>query len=275
VYRAVLSHKKIMPFYQPDQIRYFTFESFEDAGVAHGVISRRGGTSPAPWSSLNVGATVGDDAERVMENRQRSFRAMNRPFESLYDVWQVHGREVVRARAPRPPGEPHRKADAILCDQPGVTLFMRFADCVPIFLYDPQRKVVGLVHAGWQGTVQRTAASAVQSMHQGYASRPQDILAGIGPSIGSHHYEVGPEVVEKVHQSFGELAGSVLRPVEGANGHSRLQFDLWAANRLVLEQAGVQQIEVAGICTACNMGDWYSHRGEKGQTGRFGALIGL
>jgi polyphenol oxidase len=264
-----------MPFYQLDQIRYFTFESFEDAGVTHGIITRRGGTSPEPWHSLNVGGTVGDDAERVLENRKRSFRALDRPFASLYDVWQVHGREVVYAQAPRPLDEPHLRADAILSDQPGITLFMRFADCVPVFLYDPLHHVAGLVHAGWQGTVQHTAASAVTSMQQRYATRPQDILAGIGPSIGRHHYEVGGEIVEQVQLAFGELAAQVLYSVNGANGRPSAQFDLWAANRLVLEQAGVRQIEVAEICTACNLDDWYSHRAEKGRTGRFGALIGL
>jgi hypothetical protein len=264
-----------MPFHQPDQLRYFTFQTFEDAGVAHAVLTRRGGTSSEPWSSLNVGGTVGDDAGRVQENRRRSFRALNRPFESLYDVWQVHGREVVCAEAPRPADEPHRKADAILTDRAGVTLFMRFADCVPVLLFDPIRRAVGLAHAGWLGTVQRTAAAAVQVMQQRYASRPENILAGIGPSIGRHHYEVGPEVVAQVRQSFGEWADQLLFAANGTGGPSGVQFDLWAANRLVLEQAGVRNIEVAGICTACQMEDWYSHRGEKGRTGRFGALIGL
>ena len=147
-----------MPFHQSDEIRYYTFESLEDAGICHAAITRQGGVSPQPWSSLNVGGTVGDDAGRVRENRRRSFRALGSPFESLFDVWQVHGTEVVCAKRRARLSQPHLKADAILTDQPGVTLFMRFADCVPIFLYDPLKKVVGLVHAGWQGTVKKTAA---------------------------------------------------------------------------------------------------------------------
>lgn len=264
-----------MPFHQAGEIRYFSFESLDQAGISHGAITRRGGVSPQPWSSLNVGGTVGDEAERVSENRQRSFQALGRPYASLFDVWQVHGTEVVCAAAPRRPEQAHQKADAILTDRLDVTLFMRFADCVPIFLFDPFKKVVGLAHAGWLGTVQHTAAAAVHAMQACYGSRPQDILAGIGPSIGAHHYEVGPEVVSQVQAAFGADASTLLGPADGAAREGRALLDLWAANRLVLERAGVQRIEIAGICTACCMEDWFSHRGEKGQTGRFGALIAL
>jgi polyphenol oxidase len=264
-----------MPFHQTGEIRYFIFESLADAGISHGAITRRGGVSPQPWNSLNVGGTVGDDAGRVDKNRQRSFQALGRSFASLFDVWQVHGKDVVCATAPRKPDQAHQKADVILTDRPDVTLFMRFADCVPVFLFDPTKKVVGLAHAGWLGTVQFTAAAAVKAMQACYGSRPQDILAGIGPSIGVHHYEVGPEVVSRVQAAFGVDASAVLSSVNGATSEGRELLDLWAANRIVLERAGVHRIEIAGICTACCMDDWYSHRGEKGQTGRFGALIAL
>lgn len=264
-----------MPFLQPDSIRYYAFESLSDAGVVNAVVTRRGGASPKPWDTLNVGATVGDDAELVLENRRRTFRALGRPFESLYDVWQVHSNRVVCAQAPRPPDEAHLKADAILTDRPGVTLFMRFADCVPILLHDPRRKVVGLVHAGWQGTVNQAAAHAVRAMQACYGSQPEDILAGIGPSIGPHHYPVGPEVAAQVRSAFGQDASQVLRQHNSGNGDSGVQFDLWNANRLILEGQGVRQVEVAGICTACCLEDWYSHRAENGKTGRFGALIAL
>lgn len=271
-----------MPFQQSGTIRYYTFSIFDEADktlsnthrFTHGVITRRGGVSQAPWASLNLGGTVGDDPQAVLDNRLRTFQALDRPFDSLFDVWQVHSREVVCAEAPRPLNQAHLRADAILTDCPGVTLFMRFADCVPILLYDPVRRVVGLVHAGWQGTVQRIAESAVQQMCERYGTRAKDILAGIGPSIGAHHYQVGPEVVLSVRQAFGDVPG-LLYPGLGQNPDGKMQLDLWEANRLCLEQAGVHQIEVSGICTACHLDDWYSHRGEKGRTGRFGALIGL
>ena len=261
-----------MPFNHAGNIRYYTFSSFDKAGITHGVITRRGGVSQSPWESLNVGGTVGDEPQAVFENRRRSFASLDRPIESLFDVWQVHSREVVCADASRPPDQKHQQADAILTDRPGVTLFMRFADCVPILLFDPVRQVVGLVHAGWQGTVLRITENAVRVMCERYKSRPGDILAGIGPSICVKHYEVGPDVISKVRQVFGD-SPEILQ--SGSNGSGKAHLDLWAANRLILKQVGINQVETAGICTACHLEDWYSHRGERGRTGRFGALIGL
>jgi len=222
-----------------------------------------------PWASLNVGGLRGDDPARVMENRVRAFRTLGRDPDSVYDVWQVHSADVICTDRPRPP-HPHVKADAILTNRPEITLFMRFGDCVPILLYDPVQGVVGLAHAGWQGTVRGTVSKAIEGMQSAYGSRPEDIFAAIGPSIGAHHYEVGPEVVSAVHGVFNEEAREILPEIDGAT-----HFDLWAANRLLLERAGVRNIEVAGLCTACHLEDWYSHRGEQGNTGRFGALIAL
>jgi len=251
-------------------LRYFNFETFSRPEITHAIFTRHGGFSPAPWDSLNVGGFIGDDLERVIENRVRAFRAVNREPDSVYDVWQVHSAEVVCTTVPRPPEIPHLRADAILTDNPAVTLFMRFGDCVPILLFDSAKRVVGLVHAGWQGTVKKIVAVAVETMQIVYDSQPESILAGIGPSIGAHHYEVGPEVVAQVEKNFGEFAADLL-PVH----NSAVQFDLWNANRVLLEQTGVRHIEIAEICTACHLEDWYSHRAENGKTGRFGALIGL
>lgn len=258
-----------MPFRSNAGIRYFQFEHLGD-GLAQAVFTRRGGRSPQPWEALNLGGTVGDDPQRVHENRHRALAALDRDPGSVYDVWQVHGIDVAIADAPRPPETPHLQADTILTNTPGITLMMRFADCVPVFLHDPVRKVIGISHAGWMGTVRGTVRYAVEAMQAHFGSDPADILAGIGPSIGLDHYEIGPDVVAQVRQAFGQSASSLLRERAGA-----IHFDLWAANRLALEQAGVEQVEVAGLCTACHIEDWYSHRAERGRTGRFGAIIAL
>jgi purine-nucleoside/S-methyl-5'-thioadenosine phosphorylase / adenosine deaminase len=251
------------------ELRILQFESF-DQEVVQAVFSRHGGVSPEPWASLNLGGTVGDDPQRVSENRQRAFTAVQRDPLSLYDVWQVHGVEVVIADAPRPPHAQHEQADIILTDKPGVTLMMRFADCVPILLHDPVRHVVGIAHAGWLGTVRGTGRAAVETMQFRYGCQPENIMAAIGPSIGPDHYVVGMDVINQVRQNFGQDANGLLGRRDG-----QVFFDLWAANRLLLEQAGVHQIECTEICTACSTGDWFSHRAEKGRTGRFGAMIGL
>ncbi|MCK5315838.1 MAG: peptidoglycan editing factor PgeF [Anaerolineales bacterium] len=264
-----------MPFFEDDLLRYYRFSSFLEAGITHAIFTRRGGVSTRPWYSLNVGGTVGDNPTRIRENLQRSLGAVGRTPDSLFDVWQVHGSEVVCAEAPRPKHIPHHKADAILTNKAGVTLFMRFADCVPILLFDPNRLAIGIVHAGWQGTVKRTVAAAIEVMKQRYLSMPVDILAGIGPSICRHHYEVGNDVIQKVYAVFGDDASKILSSANGKSDDHKAKLDLSTANRIVLEQAGVCEIDISNICTACNLDDWYSHRGEKGKTGRFGVLIGL
>lgn len=257
-------------FHQSGGIRYFTFDNLNLPGLVHGVFTRHGGVSAPPWDSLNMGGYLGDPLENTYRNRVLAFRALGRDPESVFDVWQVHSAEVICSDAPRPKGGTHQKADAILTDNPAITLFMRFADCVPVLLYDPVRRVVGLAHAGWQGTVKRVVTAAVERMTAEYGTSPADIRAGIGPSIAAHHYEVGPEVVRRVRESFGEAADALLPSFNGST-----HFDLWAANRLLLEQAGAREIEISGLCTACHTEDWYSHRAEKGLTGRFGALIAL
>jgi YfiH family protein len=258
-----------MPFQSVAGIRFYQFEQLGD-GLTQAVFTRQGGCSPDPWTSLNFGGTVGDDPERVRKNHNRAFLALECAPESSYDVWQVHGVDVAVADAPRPPESPHLQADTILTNKPGITLLMRFADCVPILLHDPVCKVVGIAHAGWMGTVRETVRKAVEAMHARYGSMPVDIQAGIGPSIGPDHYEIGPDVVAQVRQAFGQNASSLLTNHFGAT-----HFDLWAANRLTLERAGVRQIELAGLCTACHTEDWYSHRAQRGRTGRFGAIIAL
>ena len=130
-------------------------------GLCQAIFTRRGGVSPEPWAALNLGSTVGDStSRRVRENRRRVLAAVGRDTKIGVDVWQVHGVNVVIADAPRPADAPHIKADVILTNNPGITVMMRFADCVPILLHDPVRKVVGIAHAGWMGTVKGTVRFA-------------------------------------------------------------------------------------------------------------------
>jgi hypothetical protein len=258
-----------MPFQEKNGIRYFSFDSFPET-ITQAIFTRRGGVSPEPWASLNVGGSVGDERDRVAENRIRSFQVMGRNPASIHDVWLVHGTDVVYADAPRLLEHPSARADILLTDNPEVSLFMRFGDCTPLFFYDPVKQVIGMAHAGWMGTVRNVAGAAISAMQQRYGCRPENILAGIGPAIGVDHYEVGPDVIQQVQAVFG---GASQRVVESRNGST--YFDLWTANELQLRDAGVTKVEISGLCTACHLENWFSHRAEKGKTGRFGALIAL
>jgi len=258
-----------MPFQEHNELRYFSFDIFSTA-VTQAVFTRRGGVSPAPWQSLNLGGSVGDDPARVVENRLRSFDALGRDHASIHDVWLVHGTDIVYADAPRSLAQLSQRADIILTDNPEVSLFMRFADCVPLLFHDPKKHVIGIAHAGWMGTVKDAAKTAIEGMKSRYGCQPENIMVGIGPSIGVDHYEVREDVALQFREKYGRDAERVIQTRDG-----RSYLDLWAANELQLRNAGVEQIQVSGLCTACHLDDWFSHRAEKGKTGRFGALMAL
>lgn len=252
-----------------DSLTYYQFETLERSGLMHAIFTRRGGVSPAPWESLNLSISGGDSWERVAQNRELAFSAMDWAVESRFDVWQIHSGNVVLAEKPRG-RQPMQQADAIITNAPGVALFMRFADCMPILFLDPNRRAIGLAHAGWLGTVRQVAPRTVGAMRRAFGSAPSDLVACIGPSIGAHHYPVGPEVVARVRQLFGSRASQHLGFPDG-----QAHFDLWSANEMLLGDLGVTRIERSDICTACHLDDWYSHRGEGGRTGRFGVVFAL
>lgn len=255
--------------YESQGLSYYQFEEMSHFPIHQGIFCRNGGVSPTPWHSLNLGGLSGDTRENIIENRKRIFSCFNLSVDTIFDVWQVHGNRVICTDRSRPLTEEHEKADAIFTNKPGITLFMRFADCVPLFFYDPGKKVIGIAHAGRIGTLNRIAEDCVKAMKRVYGSAPGEILAGIGPSIGPDHYEVKQDVIEQAEICFENL-DEVLTKRDGKH-----YLDLWEANRLVLKQSGVKTIEVAGICTACHTEDWFSHRAENGLTGRFGALLAI
>lgn len=259
-----------MPYVSVNGLEYFQFASLAIFPVVQGIFTRKGGVSPEPWNSLNLGGTVGDSRSNVIENRKQMFAAVQREVTSHFDVWQVHGTDILIPNQPRGVNEPHLRADAILTEKPEITLLMRFADCVPIFLYDIQQHVAGMVHAGWQGTVKKIAAKAVSQMQAKFSSKPENIIAGIGPSIGPDHYEIKSDVQSRFGAVFGEQTDELIVQRDG-----KLWLNLWQANTVILNSVGVSNVEVAQVCTACNLDRWYSHRAEGGKTGRFGAIFGL
>jgi hypothetical protein len=253
-----------------NDLTIYKFETFDESIVGHGFFGRKGGISPEPWRSLNQGGGLGDSRENVIENRRRTFISIGRKVESLYDVWQVHSADIVVADSPRPLDADHLKADAIITTKPDVTLFMRFADCVPILMYDPQKKIIATVHAGWQGTVKKIVEKTVIHLIEKFEVDPGSIVAGIGPSIGPCHYQVGEEVVASVKREFPKDHQSLIHEEQNA-----YYFDLWKTNELQLRNKGVRSVEVAEICTACDTESWFSHRAEHGRTGRFAAALFL
>jgi hypothetical protein len=252
-----------------DGLVYYQFSQWQN--VTHGIFTRHGGMSPAPWASLNMGGTVGDDASVVRHNHALMYAALKVNPHRSCTVWQVHGADTVIVNHPVRGRRWLALADGMVTDREDTPLVMRYADCTPLFFVDPVRGVIGIAHAGWRGTVSGAGASVVRTMMQAYGSRPADIQAGIGPSIGPERYQVGEEVVNAARAYFGTTEGIIQRNLQDGTAY----FDLWAANRIDLERLGVEQIEIAAMCTAQRTDEFFSHRAEKGRTGRFGAVIAI
>lgn len=255
-------------------------------GVAHGIFTRRGGVSAAPYASLNASISTGDDPAAVARNQRIISDAVGLPLRAARPV---HGATVVEMTPDDNDwlpvyGPVHMRvtaADAMLTRARGLGLFWAFADCTPILLYDPAHHAVALAHAGWRGTALAVARRAVEALSTRYGSRPGDLLAGIGPAIGVCCYEVSEDVREHFRETpdaWGTacFAERVVAHVSG-KPTSRLYLDLWESNRRQLLAAGLREehIELAGLCTGCRTDLFYSHRIERGQTGRFGVVIGL
>jgi len=251
-----------------DDIVLYRFEALDRDGVAHAILTRRGGVSQGPFATLNLGHTVGDDLAAVEENHRRVFAVLNLQREQVVSPYQVHSanvRWVSQAHA----GTVQPATDGLITATPGLALLFRFADCVPLLLFDPVRRAVGLVHAGWRGAARGVVSAAVAAFVQRFGSHPDDLWAGIGPSIGPCCYRVGPDVASAVARACPPDADIVHRR-DGA-----LYLDLPGAVRAQLRAAGVEQVETSGLCTACSTEEWFSHRAENGRTGRFGVVVML
>ena len=206
-----------------------TFATLASPAVAHGVSTRAGGVSVGPYASLNLGASVGDSEDAVLENRARLARSLGFAPERLVTTPMVHGKAVLVVDDATAPGALAVRADILVTREPGYLLMLRVADCVPILLSDESAGVVGVAHAGWRGTAIGVAGRAVEAVTN-LGTDPGVLKAVIGPSIGPCCFEVGEEVVAAFPDANG--ARSV-----GPRGRSHL--DLWELNRRQLVAAGV------------------------------------
>jgi len=250
-------------------VPYYQFSGWD--GLTHGIFTRHGGVSDAPFGTLNTGGLIGDSPQNVRHNHDILYGALGVDPQRVVSAWQVHGVDVVYAGAPIQNRRWAAPADALITDKPGLALIMRYADCTPVLAYDPLKGVVGIAHAGWRGTVDGMASQLIKAMVTAFDCRPSDILAGVGPAIGPHHYQVGDEVVTAVLARFGTTDGLIQRNPNDGTAY----FNLWEANRRDLCSAGVEQVEVMGICTASRTDEFFSHRAEHGKTGRFSAVVQL
>jgi YfiH family protein len=250
-------------------LKYYQFEHF--GRLKHGMFTRLGGVSAGAWHGLNLGGTVGDSVEAVRQNHLLMYEAMDVDIHNTCTTWLAHGADTVIVDTPVRNRRWVAIADGMVTDRPNLALVMRYADCTPLLFHDPVRHVIGIGHAGWRGTVLGIGASIIRTMMTAYGCRPEDIRAGIGACIGPDKYQVGDEVVAAVQDYFGTTDGLI----KYDSSDNTAYLNLWEANKRDLIRMGLVHIEIAGICTATRLDEFYSHRAEKGRTGRFGVVMSL
>lgn len=255
----------MMKIFPNDTVKMLQFPGLGgDCNISHFITTRYGGVSTGNYASFNPGAYSGDDSICIRTNREILSDAIGISSEKIFTPFQVHGAEVralTSSFLSLTTAEQEKYiygADALVTDIPGVCIAVATADCVPVLLYAPDKKVVAVVHAGWRGTVQYIVEKTVRFIVGRYKANPALIQAGIGPSICKDAFEVGEEVVEAFRNAGMDLSLIMERDETTGKAH----IDLWEANRNQLLVAGVLSgnVEMAGICTYSQCDDFFSAR---------------
>lgn len=262
-------------------VKYLSFPTLEKTGIVKQMFSTRtGGVSEGIFSTMNFSFTGGDKKEHVLENYRRIADILDCRPEDFVCADQTHttnirvvgredgGKGVVRQKD-------YADIDGLITNEKGIVLVTFFADCVPLYFVDPVKKVIGLSHSGWRGTVNRMGEKTITKMEEVFGCRRTDLITAIGPSICMSCYEVGEEVAKEFQTAFPkeEEQREILKKKE--NG--KYLLNLWKANYYIMVNAGVrpENIAVTDICTCCNADVLFSHRKSMGKRGNLGAFLGL
>ncbi|MGG3282803.1 peptidoglycan editing factor PgeF [Paenibacillus solani] len=251
-----------------------------------GFTGRKGGVSLAPYDSLNLAFHVGDRPDDIVENRRRTAATLGFSLDDWTCGEQVHGvrigvvREEDKGRGSQDRASAFQDTDGLVTNVPGILLASFYADCVPLYFWDPVTRAVGLAHAGWKGTLGGIAEEIVRSMAAEYGSQPQHIHAAIGPSIGECCYEVDDRVMDHVRDSGNGLVISdevTKSALYLDKGDGKYMLNLKEINRHIMIKAGIlaEHIECTSWCTSCNHDLFFSYRKDGGTTGRMASWIGM
>lgn len=256
---------------EKDGVRVLVSRLLEENGFANGFSTRLGGVSPFPENDLNLAGYDEDSAENIAENRRRFLSVIGGSYR-LASCWQVHSSEVRHVRDHEDAADGNYRMDALVSGSDGVLLGVKTADCVPVLIGDTRSGAFAAVHAGWRGTVQSIVVNAVEKMIAEYGTKPEDLVAAIGPAASGRNYEVGPDVIEAFREQF-DGPEHLFEPTQ--NGHAKI--DLHTANREQLTRLGVdpERISVSELCTMERTDLFFSYRIEKRQYGKTGRLMSV
>ncbi len=265
-------------------VTFLTFDSLRKRGVKHGFSTRLGGVSKGVYESMNLGFERGDPDENVHENFRRMAAALDMDYHRFCLSKQTHTTNV-RVVDEKDAGNgilrplPYDDVDGLITNVKNLPLVTFYADCVPLFFYDPVKEVVALSHSGWKGTVGKMGAVTVKKMGECFGCDPKDIICGIAPSICGKCYEVSVDVADRFREAFGDevAAGFLSKSLFNPQDPDKYMLDLWAACRHVFLEAGIlkEHIEVTDYCTRCNPDLFFSHRIMGAKRGSLAAFISL
>ncbi|MCL2045301.1 MAG: peptidoglycan editing factor PgeF [Oscillospiraceae bacterium] len=250
-----------------------TYMTASNISVPHAFTTRFGGVSKGIYESMNLGQNVGDDAANVNANYMSLCEALNIKLDNIVCTKQVHGNSI-RVASHDDCGRvfldiPY-EADGLITNSPGLSLAIFIADCVPILLYDEENQAIAAVHAGWRGTAIDIVGAAIKGMTEAYGSNPKNIRGAIGPSISVCCYETDADVPEALANVLGNDVSFCVKPMS-----EKFMVDLKNANRLLLEKAGVIDIDISQECTSCQSDKYWSHRKTNGNRGSQAAIISI
>lgn len=277
-YPVELSEKQ----FENKKISVFEFPALNKLNIVrHLFTTRIGGASEGIYSTMNLSYTRGDNKEAVDENFRRIAGLMGKEPKDIICSNQTHTTNVLRVNSSHggngvtKPNE-FIDVDGMITNERGIVLATFYADCVPLYFVDPVKKAIGLSHSGWKGTVGRIGKVTVEKMEREFGSRPENIVCAIGPSICFQCYEVSSDVAYRFEKEFKDKSYEILTPKENTGGDKYL-LNLWRANEIVLEEAGIKKtnIHTTNVCTCCNDGLLFSHRASQGKRGNLGAFLCL
>ena len=249
-------------------LEYLTADSI---AVPHCFTTRLGGVSRGHLASLNLGAHRGDDPENVAANFRILANAVGFDPNKLVLTRQIHSdivRQVQHTDSNGFDNHDYPDCDALITNDPGTALAVFSADCTPILLHDPVTGAVGAVHAGWRGTAARLAEKTVFAITEAFGCKSADICAAIGPNIAQCCFQTDADVPAAMKESFGAEAERHIRSIDG-----KYYVNLKTLNALLLQYAGVVNIDISADCTACNPDRYWSHRVRGRVRGSQGAII--
>lgn len=252
------------------------FSDYKD-DIVYGFNTRKGGVSSGVYESMNLSLTLPDDPEKVRKNYELWLQSLGISPRDVVMGLQTHTNHVVRVDERNKGQGLFRKrmkdVDGLITNVPGVALVTYHADCTPVYLYDPVKKAIGMVHAGWRGTVQEISGVAVRKMEEKFGSNPKDMVAMIGPCISQEHFECDRDVVDAVHAMSVDAEEMISYDAPTGKYH----VSIAGVNRLVLQAAGILEnnIDMQDTCTYGNPERYYSHRRDGKQRGGHCALVML